>query len=155
MYNALVDALTRHGYEHYEISNFAHPGYASRHNSSYWQVTPYLGLGAAAHSYNIDSRQWNIAHLQSYMEGIENNQLNAEKEILDDTTKYNDMITTALRTSQGIRLSDLRPPYHDYLLAQAQPHLAQHLLTLSHDHLRLTREGIMVSNQVMSELIYV
>ena len=61
MYELLMDRLTEAGYEHYEISNFARPGYRSRHNSSYWHDVPYIGLGAAAHSYDLKSRSWNIA----------------------------------------------------------------------------------------------
>ena len=81
MYYTLIDRLEAAGYEHYEISNFAHPGYRSRHNSSYWKGTPYIGLGAAAHSYDGKScRRWNVSDIHQYIEGIEKGQPCFEQE---------------------------------------------------------------------------
>ena len=70
MYETLIDQLTGAGYEHYEISNFARPGFRSRHNSSYWHEVPYIGIGAAAHSYNRKQRSWNIENIQTYIRSI-------------------------------------------------------------------------------------
>ena len=107
MYTELINRLTANGYEHYEISNFAMPGYRSVHNSSYWHDTPYLGFGAAAHSYNKDTRSWNIPDLKKYIESIESGVLPSESEVIDADTHYNDLITTALRTREGLNLDDL------------------------------------------------
>ena len=104
MYETLIDLLTGAGYEHYEISNFARPGFRSRHNSSYWHEVPYIGIGAAAHSYNRKQRSWNIENIQTYIRSIGEGILPSESELLDITTRYNDLITTALRTSDGIDL---------------------------------------------------
>jgi oxygen-independent coproporphyrinogen-3 oxidase len=67
----LMQWLEDAGYEHYEISNFAKPGFRSRHNSSYWQGKKYLGLGPSAHSFNGESRQWNISNNNTYIESLE------------------------------------------------------------------------------------
>ena len=98
MYYTLINRLEAAGYEHYEISNFAKKGFRSRHNSSYWNGTPYIGLGAAAHSYDIRSRSWNVADINAYIEGIEDGERRFEEEILDDDTRYNVTITVGLRT---------------------------------------------------------
>lgn len=105
MFKELVCQLTDAGYEHYEISNFARPGYRSRHNSNYWHQVPYIGLGAAAHSFDLNSRQWNVADLKLYIEEINNGIIPMEREELDNDTTFNDIITTALRTSDGIDLN--------------------------------------------------
>ena len=89
MYETLIDRLEEAGYEHYEISNFAKPGFRSRHNSSYWNATPYLGIGAAAHSYDLRTRSWNVSDINAYMDGLEHNERRFEEELLDDDTRYN------------------------------------------------------------------
>ena len=155
MYEALIDKLTAAGYEHYEISNFAKPGYRSRHNSSYWNGTPYLGIGAAAHSYNLKSRRWNVADIIKYMEGIEQGHPRFEEEKIDNDTRYNDTVTVALRTCEGIDLKALSPKHRDYCLRNARRFLDDHLLEHAGDYLRLTRRGLFVSDMVMSELIWI
>lgn len=153
MYTELINRLTTNGYEHYEISNFAMPGYRSVHNSSYWHDTPYLGFGAAAHSYNKDTRSWNIPDLKKYIESIESGVLPSESEVIDADTHYNDLITTALRTREGLNLDDLPQKYREYALVNARKSISEHLLEATDNHIRLTREGLFVSDMVMSELI--
>lgn len=155
MYQELVKELKQAGYEHYEISNFAKTGFRSQHNSSYWQGIPYFGVGASAHSYNIGSRQWNISNITKYISAIEKNEIPFEIEMLDDNTRYNDTITTALRTCDGIHLSSISPKYRSYLLEQAQKAISQNLLEIQDNHIRLTERGIFVSDDVMSDLIFV
>ena len=154
MYQALVHHLKAAGYEHYEISNFAKPGKQSRHNSSYWHAIPYLGIGAAAHSYNIESRQWNVSDLKTYITAIQQGKIPTEKEWLDADTRYNDLVTTALRTSQGIHLSSLTPHYRNFLLQQAKRFIDRHLMEIENDYIRLTTEGIYISDAIMTDLIY-
>lgn len=153
MYDELTDRLAAAGYEHYEISNFCKPGFRSRHNSSYWHETPYIGLGAAAHSYDLKSRSWNVADITQYMEAIEKGILPIESETLDADTRYDDLVTTALRTCEGIPLARLDDGHRRYLLENAQKYIAQDLLTVKGDCLRLTRKGIYVSNMIMSDLM--
>ena len=154
MYERLMDRLSDAGYEHYEISNFALPGFRSKHNSSYWTDTPYLGIGAAAHSYNRLSRQWNVSHLDEYITRIGLGQLPTESESIDDATHYNDLITTALRTHEGLPLALLPERFRRYALQSAQRYLATGELQLANDHLRLTRKGLFVSDMIMAELIF-
>lgn len=159
MFKELVCKLTDAGYEHYEISNFARPGYRSRHNSSYWHQVPYIGLGAAAHSFDLNSRQWNVADLKLYIEEINNGIIPMEREELDNDTTFNDIITTALRTSGGINLNALETRlgkrYRNTLISAAGKHIEQGLLEIRHDRLRLTAEGIFISDMVMSDLMIV
>lgn len=160
MYELLADRLAAAGYEHYEISNFAKPGRRSHHNSSYWHGVPYIGLGAAAHSYDTISRQWNVSDVNQYIESINNSVIPAEREQLDLPTRYDDLVTTALRTIDGINLNKLAQTYgrqyHDYCLSQAKRYLDSGLLVITHDNsLRLTHKGLFVSDMVMSDLMMV
>ena len=90
LFSTLINRLTEAGYLHYEISNFGRPGYFSRHNSSYWTGTKYIGIGPSAHSYDGESRQWNISSLPRYLQGIKAGIPDIEIEELDINTKYND-----------------------------------------------------------------
>ncbi len=153
MFSDLMDRLADAGYEHYEISNFAKHTFRSRHNSSYWQGVPYLGLGAAAHSYDGRHRRWNIDDVEQYIEGIENGCPVVGAETLDDDTRYNEQIMTALRTFEGLALDRLQESYRDYCLSQARPFIDDRLLTLQAGRLRLSRRGIFVSNMIMSSLM--
>ena len=155
MFNLLVDTLTTNHYEHYEISNFAREGFRSRHNASYWQGIPYLGLGPSAHSYDGNSRQWNVSNLRKYMDAIESGMVPMEKETLDEDTKYNDWITTALRTKEGLDLNLLSEAHREYLLRAAEPHLKEGNLVLTNNKIALSRVGIFISDSVMSDLVKV
>lgn len=173
MYDTLIDRLADAGYEQYEISNFAklkhqspksnaqnsnakaHSPYRSQHNSSYWHNIPYVGLGASAHSYRNGKRSWNIADIKSYMNAIQEDRLPCEEETIDADTHYNDMIMTALRTYEGIELSTLSAKYRTYLTRHAMPLIQQGLLKEDNGWLHLTRNGIYVSDSVMSDLMKV
>ena len=157
MYETLVRKLTQAGYEHYEISNFALPGHRSRHNSSYWDGTPYIGLGAAAHSYTGIVRQSNLSDVMGYMQSIEKGIVPMEEEELRLMDRYNDMVTTALRTSSGIPLAEVvsrfGQRYQDYLLENAQQALDRGWMRIDEGRLHLTLAGIAVSDMVASDLI--
>ena len=155
MYELLIDKLTTAGYEHYEISNFAKPGFRSRHNSSYWKDIPYVGLGAAAHSYNGKSRSWNVSDNGQYMDGIERGERPYEEETLDEDTHYNDRITTALRTCEGLDLNILPTRYRHYCEKAALRFMTDGLLRQEGERLMLTRRGLFVSDYIMSSLMYI
>ncbi len=155
MYELLTDELEKAGYEHYEISNFARPGYRSRHNTSYWCEVPYIGLGAGAHSFDLRSRQWNVSNIRQYIESIADGKLPCEREVIDEDTRYNDRITVALRTREGLDLDTLTDRHRRYCLKEAQRYIDNGLLRLHGSHLMLTREGLFVSDMVMSELVWV
>lgn len=156
MYEMLIDKSEAAGFEHYEISNFAKPGFYSRHNSSYWDGTPYLGIGAAAHSYDGNARSWNIADIHQYIEGMEDGKRIFESETLDADTRYNDMVTVALRTRDGLDLKRLSEDYRNYCLRNAQRFLDDGQLQVTQAQtLTLTRKGLFVSDMIMSELMKV
>lgn len=159
LFCTLIDELTRAGYQHYEISNFCLPGLHSRHNSSYWTGKKYLGCGPSAHSFNGVSRQWNVASLSAYIDGIRQRKPDFEVEELDLYTRYNDFVLTSIRTCWGMSLSHLRSMYGEelyrYCLRMAKPHLEQGVLEISEDILKLTRKGIFISDGIMSDLMWV
>ena len=155
MYNELINILCGAGYEHYEISNFAKKGYRALHNSSYWHDIPYLGIGAAAHSYNIKSRRWNVSDINKYIESISHDTVPFTFESVDADTHYNDIVTTELRTSEGIDLSRLDDKYMQYIVKQAARHVADKTVDINDGHLKLTREGLYISDMIMSDLMKV
>lgn len=159
LFKELIHTLKAHGYEHYEISNFCQPGYYSRHNSSYWTGKKYLGCGPSAHSYNGTSRQWNVASLSQYIQGIQQGTPCQEKEELDLYTRYNDFVITRLRTAYGIPTELLKNVFgetlYNYCMRMASSYLKQGLLTWDHHILKLTEKGIFISDGIMSDLLWV
>ena len=155
MYNMLVEQLRSAGYEHYEVSNFALPGCRAQHNSSYWNDTPYIGLGAAAHSYNRSVRQWNVSDIDAYMEAINEGRGPFEQERIDADTHYDDLVTTALRTSDGLDLTMLSAQHQDYLLKMAQPHLLAKRMEQKGNRIRICENSFMISDMIMSDLMMV
>ena len=159
MYSELIDMLEAAGYEHYEISNFARldgeavSKWRSRHNSSYWHDIPYIGLGAGAHSYYQMSRHWNPDNIIMYMDAVEQGKLPYEEEEIDSDTHYDDIVTTALRTREGICLDKLDNTHRTFLMNNAKSYVNRGLLAIEDGHLHLTREGINVSNRIMSDLM--
>lgn len=145
------------GFELYEISNYAKPGFRSRHNSAYWQFVPYLGLGPSAHSFDGKSRQWNVASVKEYIHSISNFKLNFEQEILSEQDFYNDLIMVSLRTSEGIDLVYLKnnfgQQYYNYCLQCADRQIVNGNLTIENNRLILSENGIHLANQVIIELI--
>lgn len=159
LFTSLIDQLTANGYLHYEISNFARPGMLSRHNSSYWIGKKYLGIGPSAHSYNGQNRQWNISSLPGYLQAIDKGVPDIEIEYLDINTRYNDFIITGLRTMWGIKFNEIQQQFGKdkliYCQKQAAPYLKQGLLIEKDDTLTLSRNGIFISDSIMSDLLWV
>ena len=159
LFTMLIHRLKEAGYQHYEISNFSLPGLHSRHNSSYWVGKKYLGCGASAHSFDGHSRQWNMASIDRYIDAAENGTLDFEIEELDLATRYNDFVITAIRTCWGMSLDKLKTDFgtrlYDYCLRMARPHKEQGTLQITDDTLRLTEQGIFVSDGIMSDMLWV
>ena len=153
MYELLIDKLTAAGYEHYEISNFARPGFRSRHNSSYWTGVPYIGLGAAAHSFDGHLRSWNVSDIQQYIAAVNRDERLNEEEVLSATDFYNERVMLGLRTCEGVDLSALSDDERNYCIQEAQPFLSDDILLLTDNRLVLTRKGLFVSDYVMSSLM--
>ncbi len=110
-FDILINQLVREGFEHYEISNFARPGYHSKHNTSYWQNKHYHGFGPGAHAYNGTHRRWNLANNPLYIQAIKMHLPYFEEEPLTLFDQYNEYIMTRLRTSWGINLADINQRY--------------------------------------------
>lgn len=158
MYQMLVDRLKEAGFEHYEISNFALPLHRSRHNSSYWDGTPYIGLGAGAHSYDRQSRCWNVADIDTYIDNIACGQLPLECEHLDTDKRYNEMVMTRLRRADGLNVNEVESEfgtrYLQHLETAAQQYIDSGLLTYdaSTRVFTLSNRGIFTSNDIISSL---
>jgi putative coproporphyrinogen dehydrogenase len=158
-FTLLIEYLQKAGYEHYEISNFCRPGYYSRHNASYWKGIPYLGCGPSAHSFNGTTREWNISSIDRYIKGIEEGQRVFETEYLGPTTRYNEFIITTMRTVWGTPIEKLKQLFGiemwEYCRKMATPYLKSGKLEEYEGALRLTREGIFISDSIMSDLLWV
>lgn len=154
-YEALLEATEKAGFDHYEISNFCRPGCEARHNSGYWQGIPYLGLGPGAHSFSGTSRRFNLPDLRAYIEATDD--VPHEMETLSLTERVNEFTFTALRTRRGLDLGQLREKFGAELAEtvrrEARRSLANGLLEAQGETLRLTRRGLFVSNDVMSDLM--
>lgn len=116
-FEIIVDQLGKLGFEHYEISNFAKPGHQSKHNSNYWKGVPYLGLGPSAHSYNVETRQWNIANNHLYIQNINKDKVPFEVEILETPTRYNEYIMISLRLLEGVSFQEIEDRFGAAYLA--------------------------------------
>ena len=158
MYDYLVDSVTAPrecgggGMEHYEISNFARPGFRSRHNSGYWTDTPYVGLGPGAHSYDgLRRRCCNPSDLVAYCErgGL----VVPDVEVLTDDELYDELVMKRLRTCAGICLEEVPEKYMVHLMKMAEGHIVGGRMELTGGYLRLTRGGIFTSNDIMSDLM--
>lgn len=156
MFQILIEKTRAAGYEHYEISNFALPGFRSRHNTSYWQGIPYLGFGPAAHSFDGNrSRRYNLPTLKQY-NASENGDVPHNTEQLSDEEHFNERIMTRLRTKEGLLLDTLSTKEKNYLLRMAEPHLQNQVLELTQDgELRFTSQGIFVSDGILADLMWV
>jgi len=158
-YKQLHARLSTTAFEQYEVSNYCLPGFESRHNSAYWNHTPYLGLGPAAHSFNGTSRQWNPASLKRYGENMAKGILLEEREELSPTDLYNETLLLALRTREGLDLEALRAQYGDDRTCAIVNHFQQHVPTSRYENaagkLRLTAEGLWFADGIAEDLFIV
>ena len=157
-FGILMDALGEAGYEHYEISNFALPGKRSRHNSSYWQRQPYLGLGPSAHSFKGNTRQWNVSNNILYINSLSNNEVPFEFEVLTPVQEMNEIIMTSLRTSEGLDLPALSDRFGSSAVAEviksARPYLDRNLVIEKDGHLMLSKEGKLFADGIAAALFF-
>ena len=148
----LMEWLAAAGYEHYEISNFAKPGFRSRHNSSYWQGKPYIGLGPSAHSFDGGARWWNVSNNTRYIEAIKNGVLPLEKETLTASQQLNEYIMISLRTMEGLDLSRIDPGQQEKMLARIQKYISRGQVILENNFIKLTREGKLFADGIAANL---
>jgi len=153
----LMDAMQTKGFEQYEISNFCKPGFYSRHNSNYWKGVKYLGIGPSAHSYNGETRQWNIANNTKYMQGLGSGLIPAETEILSDIDKLNEYIMTSLRTSWGLdpdKLNAIASASANHLQKGAIAFFDKGWLSQKNKIIYLTQTGKLYADHIASELFF-
>jgi len=159
MYELLLEESSKKGFDAYEISNFSLPGFYSRHNSSYWNQTPYLGVGPSAHSYNGISRQWNVAAIQKYTEGILKNSSFYEQEILSLEDRYNEYVLLGLRTKNGINIDALEQNFgtelKDFCLENIKTFIDNEKAYRCGSFLRLNTKGKLISDTIIAQLMKV
>ncbi len=154
-FNLTMDFLRDHGYEHYEISNYAKNKQYSRHNTNYWKQVSYLGIGPSAHSYNGNNRQWNIAHNAKYISSLKENKLLAEIEELSKTDQINEYLLTGLRTMWGCNqrhLDGLHPEWKRFIEEDLAEQIEQKNITEDNNHLYLTAKGKLMADTIISQL---
>jgi oxygen-independent coproporphyrinogen-3 oxidase len=155
-YQMLMKEMKEHNFTHYEISNFCKEGFISKHNSNYWKGMKYLGLGPSAHSYDLNSRQWNAADLLAYLNDIMNGNISGDKEILSETDKFNEYIMTSLRTMWGCDLNYLEKYFGNELriqvLTKAEKYLEKEQMTNNNSILQLTDNGKLFADGIATEL---
>ncbi len=151
-FDILMEEMAAHGYDQYEISNFALPGHHAIHNTNYWRGKKYLGLGPSAHSYDGSSRRWNVANNNTYIKSIGEGKLPYEIEHLTAAQRANEYIMTSLRTMWGCDLT--RPEvaaFRDQILRSLSDVAAEHY-RLEGDVLRLTQAGRHYADRIASDL---
>ena len=146
MYDYIVDQLTQAGFEHYEVSNFALPNYHAQHNANYWNDTPYIGLGAGAHSYDGNKRSWNVSDLNQYILQATAHNLQPEQEILTPQQHHTEKIMLGLRTANGVDTADID-------MAIAKPYIQQGLLQQRGNNITATTRGYHILNRIIEDLI--
>lgn len=148
--------LMEAGYEHYEISNFAKPGFYSKHNSNYWRGVKYLGVGPSAHSYNEESRQYNVSNNYAYLKSLQNDNIPFEQEALSRENKINEYILTSLRTSWGTDINFIKQQFGYELLTENKDYLSnlldKKLIILEQNFITLTQKGKLMADKISSDL---
>ena len=152
----LLNRMEENNFVHYEISNFSLSGRHSKHNSIYWTGGKYLGLGPSAHSFNGNSRQWNVANLSKYIQSINNGVIPAEIEILNTDQKYNEYIMTSLRTILGCNKNFIKEnfgeKYLDHFIKLSKKYLKNRTLILKDDKYVLSKSGKLFADGIASDL---
>ena len=157
MFEMVNEHLRKAGYMRYEISNYALPGFESRHNSAYWEGVPYVGVGPSAHSFDgRRCRRWNISDIRAYMLAVENGEKCHEEEMLSDKEITEERIMTGLRTAKGIDIvrfeNDFGKEARVELLDKAASMLGEGYLKLDYNRLSLTDKGVMLSDDIIVDL---
>ncbi len=155
-FKLLRSTLENHGFVHYELSNFGKEGYFSKNNTAYWQRKSYLGIGPSAHSYNGQSRSWNVRNNAQYIKNLTKGILPSSSELLTKTDHYNEMVMTGLRTMWGVSLlaveQEIGVAFKRYLLEQATSFINQDLLYIENDTLKLQKEASFLSDGIAASL---
>ena len=155
-FEELMEESAKQGFIHYEVSNFAKAGYFSKHNTSYWQGKPYLGIGPSAHSYSGTTRSWNVSNNAKYLRGMEQGIPDRELENLSEADRMNEMIMTGLRTTWGLSLDSFEAEFGGHrlkeLLTRSKRFLGQGLLEVESKRLRATKAGFFLIDGIAADL---
>ena len=158
-FNTLVDMSLANGFEHYEISNLAKDQLYSRHNTAYWMGKKYLGLGPSAHSFDGVSRRWNNSSVEAYIKALSNNQTYFEEEKLSENDQYNEYILTRIRTKWGVSETELEQRFGcekaSYFSRQLAKYNDTGVLKINDEIITLTRKGLFVSDEIMTDLMII
>jgi len=150
--------LTNEFFHQYEISNFCKEGYISKHNSAYWKGEKYLGIGPSAHSYNHESRQWNVSNLSTYIQKISSGETPYESEFLSIKQKYNEYVMTAIRTIWGVNLKklelDFGKKYSNYFNVQSNKHIKAGNIENRDPVFVLSKRGKLFADSITADLFY-
>jgi len=156
-FEMLIEGTAAHGYEHYEISNFALQGRYAKHNTNYWRSASYLGIGPSAHSFDGSSRQWNVANNAQYIKALSEGTIPFKREVLTFVQQYNEYVMTSLRTMWGVDLEKIRAFGQEFLAhfeRSARPFLEAGTLVKFEDTLRLSPAGKLLADRVAMELFF-
>lgn len=146
-YEVLEAMAAEAGFEHYEVSNFAKKGFRAVHNSNYWKGEVYVGFGPSAHSFDGVKRRWNVSNNTKYVaEGI------SEEETLTEADRYNELVMTLLRTSEGVRVADLKSPYREHFLRESSRYIAAGLLAEQEGRVFIETTNFLVSDAIIEGL---
>ena len=151
----LIEKANSNGYIHYEISNFAAPGYFAKHNSNYWRNKSYLGIGPSAHSYNGNNRQWNIAHNIKYIKQVELREPWFTKETLTPIDQYNEYVMVSLRTIWGCNIEFIDESFRHYFLKTVQQFIDSADVANERNNYLLTHKGKFIADHIATELFWV
>lgn len=155
-FEIMLEAMHSNDFIQYEISNFCKDGAFSKHNSSYWLKEKYLGLGPSAHSYNGETRQWNVSNNVFYIQSLEKGELNFEKEELTKEQRYNEYVLTSLRTIWGLDLMRIEKEfggdYLEYCKVEAEKYLQSEDIINEENKLYLSDKGKLIADKIASDL---
>lgn len=157
-FEILVQILTNSGFEHYEFSNFGKPGYFSQNNTAYWLGKPYLGIGPSAHSYDGNSRKWNVSNNSLFIKALEKDNLPQQIEKLSTADKFNEYVMTRLRTKFGVSLEEVAEKfgnnYKQHFLKNAVLLQQKQLLEKRDNVYHITTKGKFLSDGIAADLFY-
>lgn len=158
-FQLLVDKTIENGFIQYEISNFGKKGYFSIHNSNYWKDVKYIGIGPSAHSYDQNSRQWNVSNNKEYIEKIKKGNQHYHSETLDEQDKYNDYILTGLRTMWGVNLGTIEQrfgeAYKNKFLKEAEREIENRVLEVENSTYRISYKAKFITDAIIEGFISV
>ena len=157
LYEMTIDFLTSHGFQQYEVSNFAKPGFECRHNNAYWRYKDYLSFGTSSHSFMNGKRWWNYSSLKHYISVVdENGNAEANYEMISENQKFDEYVMLALRSS-GINLSEFKKLFGENWINENNAYLKkladQKLLNISEENISLTKSGYAVCDEILSNIL--